>query len=160
MELPIDKKQPTFADLKEKGISFRTKLYTFTSSQDMNDFINDMEAVANNPLKYQISEFNYQTQVDGTPFAMLRFKDDEKIDEVKERKFVIWGKIFTKPEFVELDEIINKHDRTNLHLLGEKRLSMKTGDFFIMLIWATNDRPAKFTGGLDVLRAIFKQKFV
>ena len=159
MELPFEKKAPSMADLREKGISFRTKLYEFTNAEDMNHFINDMEFVANNPSKCQILEFNYQTQVDGTPFAVVRFRDDEKIEERKEKRFYIFGKIFTKYEFEELDKIINMHDKTTLMLLGEKHLTMKTGDFFVMLIWATIDKPVKFMEGLDVLRTIFVAKF-
>ena len=158
MQLPFEKSQPTMADLKEKGISFKTKHYEFMSGEGMNDFISDMETFVNNPLHMQIMEFDYQTQVDGTPFALLRYRYDEKVDEVKQKKFFIFGKVFTKYEFDDLDAIINRHDKTTLYLLGEKRLTMKSGDYFIMLIWATIEKPTKFTEGLDALRSILAAK--
>jgi len=159
MELPIDKKPPTLADLKEKNILWKTSFYNFTNSEELNQFVTDMENFVNNPSKYQITEFDYQTQVDGTPFALVRYKLDNKIEEIKEKKFFVFAKIYTKFEFDDLDAIINQHDKTTLYLLGEKRLTMKTGDFFILLIWATVGKPTKFTEGLDALRSIIAAKF-
>jgi hypothetical protein len=159
MELPYEKKEKTLAELKERGITWRTRYYNFLNPEGLNNFVSDMENVSNNPLKHQITEFDYQTQTDGTPFAMLRFRDDDKIDDVKERRFSIWAKLYTTAEFNDLDATLNSHDKTTVYLLGEKRLTMKTGDFFILLIWATINRPTKFTEGLDVLRSIFAAKF-
>ena len=159
MELPFEKKDPSFADLKTKGLSFRTRHYFLTSTEGLNEFTTDLQALANNPVKHNILTFQYETQVDGSPFAVLRFIDDEKVEINKNTKFTLFAKIYTKYEFNELDAIINKHDKTNLYLLGEKRFTMKTGDFFILLIWATVDKPTKFTEGLDVLRKWFIAKF-
>lgn len=158
MELPFEKKQPTMADLKQKDLTFNTEFYEFTNAEGMNQFVADMEYVVNNPLRKQIMEFDYQTQVDGSPFALLRYKTDGKVEEVKEKKFFIFAKLFTKFEFNDLDAIINRHDKTTLYLLGEKHLTMKTGDFFILLIWATIEKPTKFTEGLDALRSTLLAK--
>ena len=155
MLLPYEKKQPTFADSKEKGIKWRTRFYNFLNPQDMNQFLNDVQEVVNNPLRHRIVEFEYDTQVDGTPFTLLRYRDDTKVDKPKERDYSLFAKLFTTKEFDDLDAILDSYDKTSLYLLAEKHLTMKTGDFFILLIWATVDRPLKFTEGLDGLRKLF-----
>ena len=159
MLLPFEKIPPTMAELKNKNSKWRTQYYLLTSADQLNQFIADMQDVANNPNKYKISEFHVDSQVDGSPFVMVRYYDDEKLDAVKEKKITVWGKLFTVSEFSDLDYILNQHDRTKLFLLAEKRLSFKTGDFFILLIWATVDKPTKFTEGLDVLRTRFINAF-
>ncbi len=159
MELPFEKKEKTLAELKEKGIKWRTEYYCLTNPEHLNHFVTEMEKTANNPLKYMVIEFEYVPLVDGTPCVMIRYKDDEKVNDVKTKKYSIWAKLHTHLELKDLDEIINKHDKTTLYLLGEKRFTMKTGDFFILLIWATIDVPVKHTEGLDVLRQYFAAKF-
>ena len=149
---------PTLAELKEKGISWRTAYYNLCSAQHMNNFIADMEKHVNNPLKIQIGDFDYQPLVDGTPCVMVRYRDDDKID-LLEKKITLWGKLYTTAEFADMDKIINGYDATTLFLLGEKRLTMKTGDFFILLIWATLDRPMRRTEGLNGLKQLLSFHF-
>lgn len=158
MELPYEKKQPTMADLKEKDTRLITKFCEFTNSEEMNCFINDLEKIANNPNKYSILTFDCDKGIDGIPFCIVRYKCYEKIEENKERRFILNGKIFTKYDFSDLDEIINKHDHTTLRLLAEKRFVLKNGDFFTLLIWAEIVKQTKFTEGLDVLRSIFSTR--
>ena len=151
MKLPIDEVPPTFAELKDKGITWRTAYYNLCSQPQMNNFIADMEKHVNNPLKVQIYEFDYQPLVDGTPCIMVRYREDDKLDWL-DKKIELWGKLYTTAEFADLDKILNSYDQTSVFLLGEKRLTMKTGDFFILLIWATLDKPMRRTEGLSGLR--------
>jgi hypothetical protein len=152
MELPIDKKPPTMAELKAKNLKWKTKYYNMTLADDLNRFMKDMEDFVNNPYRLSINEFKYETYTDGSPYIVTRFKEDTSIDIVKQNKFSIFVKLFTTVEFEDLDAIINSYDQTTLYLLGEKRLSMKGGDFFILLIWATVNKPTKSTEGLNELR--------
>ena len=154
-ELPIDKKTPTMAELKEKNIKWRTMYYNLLSGEQKNQFMADMQDIVNNPFRYSIVEFSYVTLIDGTPTMFFRIKEDFKIEEIKDRKFDIFCKLFTTAEFKEMDEIINDYDQTNLFLLGEKRITMKGGDFFILLIWATKNAPTKSMEGLNALKHLF-----
>ena len=103
--------------------------------------------------------FDYQTQVDGTPFIVVRFKDNESIEKIPNKRFFIYGKLYTTDELDELDKILNAYDQTTLFLLAEKRLTMKTGDLFILLIWATVNKPTKFMEGIHVLKSLFSTRF-
>ena len=158
MKLPIDEVPPTLAEQKEKGITWRTAYYNLTSAPGLNNFIVDMEKAVNNPLKHQISTFDYQPLVDGTPCIMIRYRDDDKLD-LLDKKIIIWGKLYTTSEFADMDKIINSYDGTKIFLLGEKHLTMKTGDFFILLIWATLEKPTRRTEGINGLRKLLTFHF-
>lgn len=146
---------PTFADLKEKGIEWNTNYFNLLSSDDFNNFIATMERVANNPHRYYFGSFETMNQVDGSPFILLRLKVDTKVEEIKHRNVCIWGRIFNTKQLNELDEVINKYDRTKVFLLWERRIFMKNGDVFFMLIWATVEKVVRNMEGLSELRRIF-----
>jgi hypothetical protein len=158
MKLPFEEKEPTFAELKEKGITWRTRYYNLWVVDQLNHFTADLEQVINNPMKFSIYQFVYDPLVDGTPCVMIRFRDDDKLDLLT-RKIFLWAKMFTTKEFDELDKIINAYDRTTLYLLAEKRYTMKTGDFFVLLIWATVEKPLRSTEGIDELKRVFLAAF-
>lgn len=154
--LPFEKKDaPQEA---RRNYKYRTAYYDLLVVEDRATLQTDLTRIVNDYNKFGILEFNIESKVDGTPYVLARYRDDEDLVARNLNWFDVNIRMFAQYQLEALDEIINAHDHRTLRLLGEKRFTYKTGEVCVLLIWSDIRSTARSQEALDGIRVAFTGK--
>ena len=151
---PFAKQQET----KKRNYRFETGYYDLTDADDLMKIAATLEMLANHPYKYGLCEFTTGNKVDGSPYVIIRTREDKDLDEKKRGDIKIRAETFSAKALDDVDKIWNlamgEGDQYSTYkLLGEKRFAHVILDVCIVLIWAEVKKGSKFMGDLDGIRS-------
>jgi len=153
---PFEKKQP-IPEPKRRNLRYRTVYYNLLEVEDRANLQTDLSRMANDVNKFGLTEFSVESKVDGTPYVMARYWDDQDLEPKTVDWFDINVRMYAHYQFEELDSIVNRHDNRTLRLLGEKRFTYKTGEVVVILFWAEIRSTARTQEALDALRSVLSR---
>ena len=149
---------------KNRHFNYQTFYFNLTDGDDLVNLGEQLEKVANHGYKYGIIELTSGNKVDGTPYVILRIREDKDLTLKTKNDIKVCVETYSAKDLESVDGIVNRsfsEDQSGeiVKLLAEKRFAHVILDVCIVLIWAEIKKGSKYMEAINGLRSILTARF-